>query len=412
MKLLLLIFFSAIALNAQEISESYSQDSRYWKKEVTVTFEKLNTLRMFETTTAYGEIEMRSSDKKYAYAVIELQSRERDKEDAIEDFFEEVEVNADVSGNTAIIDIDSEGQRHSNYWNSSEHQIHITLYLINNISVDVETRGGSISGKSIIANVKAKTSGGSINMDGVTGKVDVKTSGGSLNFKNIDGLVVGYTSGGSINVDNINGNVDIRTSGGGIFVENIKGYLECRTSGGGIRIEQVEKYVNAKTSGGGIDISDIGEKANVATSGGAIMFSNIGDDFSAETSGGSIRGKNVTGYSELSTNSGRIQATDMKGPVNAESNGNIEVEMDLSNYKGNKSSYFSNSFGNIELTLTDNSSFNLDVRSRSYGNSKKNIRSDFDIKTRSKNRAEYSHNGGKHEIKIDARGGKVRIYQK
>jgi len=397
MNYLFIWFCLCITIFAQEVNTSMSQENGYHIKEVDVQYTNTPEPKNFLADLAFGNIIIKQSKKDHAYAHIYIRVEDKEILDDIRIYPKE---------NSEKLQLEIETNRSS----FRDTKIEATLFLPQKTYVSVNTHGGSIYGQHYIGHIKAKTSGGSIKFTDITGTINSRTSGGSLSFTDIKGMVNGRTSGGSIKAQSISGDLEVRTSGGSIRIREVVGNVNCNTSGGKIVVEDVEKSLTAHTSGGSVTIERIGERADVSTSGGSIKFNTIGGELRAETSGGSIRGSNVKGYAELNTSSGNIQATEMFAPVRAESNGDITVEMDLTDYKGNEQSYLGNSFGDIDLTLTNKSSFRLDVRARSFG--KRNIKSDFDLEFTEKNRAHYSHNDGDIDIKISARNGKVYINKK
>jgi hypothetical protein len=144
------------------------------------------------------------------------------------------------------------------------------------------------------------------------------------------------TSGGSIDVALLNGSQNLNTSGGSISVADVMGNVEARTSGGSIHVENMEGDLDAKTSGGSISLDNVKGDLDFSTSGGSLDLDAIAGKVRGSTSGGSIHADitEVTGDIELSTSGGSIYATvpGNRG-YNLELRGN-SVDTKLENFSG------------------------------------------------------------------------------
>lgn len=141
--------------------------------------------------------------------------------------------------------------------------------------------------------VQLKTKGGSITVNDLDGKAEARTSGGSLNFGEIQGSIRAHTSGGSIHVKAGRDKVTAETSGGSIKIGEAGGDLVAKTGGGSIAISRAQADVLARTSGGSIDLAELSPgKVEATTSGGSVSASFTKapkGDCTLKTSGGSVR---------------------------------------------------------------------------------------------------------------------------
>ncbi len=200
-------------------------------------------------------------------------------------------------------------------------------------SLDLETRGGSVTVERLEGELRAVTAAGSIRTGDVSGPVRVETAGGSIELGNLGNRVEARTAGGHIRVGDVQGDVLLETSGGRIYVGRATGAVRAATAGGDVLIGGSGADVYAQTAGGKIRIGETGGRVRAETAGGSIFVDAARGPVQVQTAGGSIDLLRVRSGVEATTVAGRIQAQ----------------------FTGTRESYqpstLENSFGDIEVFL-------------------------------------------------------------
>jgi hypothetical protein len=158
-------------------------------------------------------------------------------------------------------------------WNDAD--VHFTIKVPRQCSVDVQTSGGDVSMTSLQGNERGATSGGSVTASDIKGTTVLTTSGGPVRAKNVEGSCEAKTSGGSIKMQDVRGSTLANTSGGGIDLVDVEGKIDAHTSGGSIyvRLQSLNEGVSLRTSGGSITLevpSSVSADLDAATSGGSV----------------------------------------------------------------------------------------------------------------------------------------------
>lgn len=159
-------------------------------------------------------------------------------------------------------------------WFDGGSGLHFEVEVPRDVSLSLDTAGGSIWVEDIVGPVVADTSGGAITVRQVFGDVRLDTSGGSITAERIDGSVVADTSGGAIDIDGASGNVSADTSGGSVSVRGAGGEVTASSSGGPVTVYFAPGNAaggSLSTSGGGVTAyvdPAAGLDLDLATSGG------------------------------------------------------------------------------------------------------------------------------------------------
>ena len=389
-QLVLLCFFYG-----QTKTEKVDEKGNSYVKTIELRFDKVNSnYNELRFEASMGEIELIKSDKSYPYVVTRIVAKVSNKQDA-EELFNQFRMESETNDKRINAFFEDRINQRYNYDRNRYFRVTHSIFISDNKKIDCRTSGGSISGNNLTNIIKGKTSGGNIKFKKISGSIDINTSGGNIDISNVVGNIEARTSGGNITVFEINGKLDIRTSGGEIVLDNISDEVDAQTSGGNIEATNLENYAQLKTSGGNV------------------KFKKIKNGLTAKTSGGNIRGSDVSGLSVLETSGGDINVKELKGPVEAENgSGDIDISINLENYTGNHNSFISTNNGDVIVEISESSSFEAQLYSRSYSKrSRKKIRSDFDLDYRGK-RARASNKGGKHKIQIETSGGEIRLLKK
>lgn len=133
------------------------------------------------------------------------------------------------------------------------------------------------------------------------------------------------TGGGHIELKNLAGDHQLSTDAGHITVSGVTGIVDAKTLGGHIKAFKTSGKANFYTAGGHISVTDSDCEATLRSDGGNLWITNVSGALKGDTKGG-----NVTIRQEEVTN-------DMITSTGA---------------------------GNVELTIGENSSFNLDLQAR------------------------------------------------
>jgi DUF4097 and DUF4098 domain-containing protein YvlB len=102
--------------------------------------------------------------------------------------------------------------------------------------------------------LNAESKGGTVSCRNLKNGIDIKTLGGKLTLNDIQGSIQAKTLGGDIEAHNLNGNADLKSMGGNIIVGNTSGSMDVKTAGGNISMDDVSGgSIDAETAGGNID---------------------------------------------------------------------------------------------------------------------------------------------------------------
>lgn len=121
--------------------------------------------------------------------------------------------------------------------------------------------------------------------------VELMTSGGGIEVGDLEGSVRAETNGGDIDLGSIGGPISVSTSGGDIALDGHRAEARLSTSGGDIDVSDSRAPLHASTSGGDITIDSAWSRVHAKTSGGDVkahLQAPLTDSISLETSGGEI----------------------------------------------------------------------------------------------------------------------------
>ena len=260
----------------------------------------------FVLDTDDGSVEVVGTSRPNARVVIT--SRRDDVESLYDMRFEE-------QAGEVRIEVDRKGKRWSWFGGSRGGGLAFEIEVPQDVELEIDTAGGSISVESVGGPARLDTSGGAIHARGIGAALIADTSGGSISVEDVDGDVDADTSGGSIEIAGVRGKVRADTSGGGIRIREVDGDVEADTSGGGIRVEDAGGRVQADTSGGPITVSFAPANARggeLFTSGGGVevrLDPAVSLEIDASSSGGSV-------VSDLPiTVQGKVSRTSLRGQL-------------------------------------------------------------------------------------------------
>ena len=181
--------------------------------------------------------------------------------------------------------------KHSNINWKKNLSISFKVYVLKDVSTDLNTSGGGINLTNLSGTHDFSTSGGGLHIEKLSGRIKGRTSGGGITVSDTRDDINLTTSGGAIHADNCTGNIILSTSGGSINLTGLQGTIEAHTSGGPIRGEQIKGELDANTSGGSVSLRNIAGSVDASTSGGNmdIEISELGKYVTASNTGGNIR---------------------------------------------------------------------------------------------------------------------------
>ena len=238
-----------------------------------------------------------------------------------------------------------------------EDSIKYTVRVPAETAVDLDTSFGDISVTGTRGRVSLNTSSGDVNVsDVLAGEADIslEISFGDINIKDISGQDVRLeTSNGEVSVTNLdaNGEVVLKNSFGDISIEALTAAsFFADTSNGWIKLVggQVDGTIEARSSFGDLEVTDV-----------------AADGYTLTTSNGEIKLDGARGQIDLRNGFGGITVEDATDAILdiETSNGRVRFSGSL---KADATHTIENSFGDITLTLPEDSAFDL-VLETSFG---------------------------------------------
>lgn len=300
-----------------------------------------STIKNLKMNTSGGSLSVAGTTDSQARIEIYVRGNNGNDEISKEDLEERLqnyELNVSQDGNTIV----AFAKNKTNNWGKKSLSISFRAFVPENITIDLNTSGGSISVKGITGNAIGRTSGGSISVAKCKNKITLKTSGGSISADNCSGNIDPSTSGGSISAADLDGTIDLRTSGGSISLDNLKGNTKAITSGGSIKATELRGESMVKTSGGSIALREVYGTLDAATSAGSmdVEIMELGKSLNLSVSSGGLNVKmpmnkgmhldctaqkvNIEGLKNFD---GEINKAYVKGKLNG---GGIPVSMKVS----------------------------------------------------------------------------------
>ncbi|MFN2196487.1 MAG: DUF4097 family beta strand repeat-containing protein [Anaerolineales bacterium] len=277
---------------------------------------------------------------------------------------------------------------------------------------------------------------GSISLTGTQGKADLQTDFGEVRVTDFNGGLVVRTASGAVDVRRIGllptgeGDINLRSNFGAISLEDaVTGVLEVTSQSGQVGLQNVEASGSVRLQ------SQFGElRWNTGTAGpltidngnGLIALSNLAvdGDLAATSNFGeiSLTGVQAENYT-LKSDAGRISADAVRGRVQVQSlqngielSGGEDATLDLLTrsgdirYRGSLGAgphQVETSFGNVTLSLPQDSAFDADLSTR-FGS----ITTDFSVEasgSTSGNELQGSVNGGGPQLTVTSQNGNIRL---
>ncbi len=375
--MLLLLTVIAVGPVWAQQSKIYREGSS-WVEEITGTLPAARSLRV---TAAMGAVRVEGGDRSDVAYMVKKRSY-AGSEDAARSEFERFRVSASRSGDTAVIQGDSEGHAFRRF--SAEFTINVPRSLE---AVKVGTKGGSVSARN------------------VAGRVELVSGGGGVSLANIGGPVTATSGGGGIELNGANSDVALRTGGGGIRIVSSKGRVEAQTGGGSIEVVSAAQAVVAHTGGGNIDVRECQGDLDATTGGGQVETGQVGGRAVIRTGGGSIHLSGAKGPVEISTGGGNIELLNLtQGATASTGAGSITAEFVGSGLSG---SSLSTSGGDVIVYFSPGVKVNVDAAvDMANGH---HIRSDFpELKVTSQG-GEYGPQMITAEGRLNGGGATLRV---
>ena len=204
------------------------------------------------------------------YAIPNGRNIASSKEDIQKLLDENYELNISITDNELHVTAKSK----NSFFKNNRLNISFKVFVPKNISVDLQTSGGSISLSDLTGDEKFSTSGGGLHLENLQGTIKGGTSGGSIHAKNSSGDILLATSGGSLDIDGLKGIINASTGGGRINGNNIEGSFTAHTQGGSLSLQDIACSLDASTSGGGMRVimKEFGKYVTLNNPGGNIYL--------------------------------------------------------------------------------------------------------------------------------------------
>ncbi len=384
--MLLLLAVVAVGPVWGQQSKVYREGNN-WVEEITGT---IPAAKMLRVTAAMGSVRVEGADRTDIAYVVKKRSYAGSESDARREF-ERFRVSASRSGDTAVISGESDEQSFRRF--SAEFTVTAPRTVD---AVRVDTKGGSITARSL------------------AGRVDLTSGGGSLKLEDIGGLATARSGGGSIDVNGANSDVVLKTGGGGIRIASTKGRVDAQTGGGSIQLVSASQAVIARTGGGSIDVNQCQGDLDATTGGGSVDIGQVGGRAAIHTGGGSIRVSGANGPVEVTTGGGSIEFLKLTQGARASTGaGSIKAEFVGS---GGSGSSLTTSAGDVIVYLA--SAVKMSVNAAVEMGNGHHIRSDFpELKVTTEGgeygpkmiTADGSLNGGGPTLRIRTSSGDIEF---
>jgi DUF4097 and DUF4098 domain-containing protein YvlB len=284
--------------------------------------------------------------------------------------------------------------------------------------------------------VVVHTRNGDISLAGTQGKADLNSDFGEINISDVKGGVAATSLNGKINVRRIQlldsgfGDATLNTGFGDLTLEDaIVQQANLSSRNGTVTLTNVNSdgELNVSSDFGEIVINSAqGSNLQAGTRNGAITLTDIGLDkkVSAQSDFGDLKLTRVQAQEyDLNTKSGAVSADGVQGSLKAQTDfgeinisnadkANIDLETNSGkiNYRGSLGPgphRLSTNFGDIRLTLPEDSSFNFDLQT-DFGT----IRIGFQINITGQPDDKHWQgqvNGGGPSVKASSRNGDISI---
>jgi DUF4097 and DUF4098 domain-containing protein YvlB len=275
-----------------------------WVELITGSLPPSRNLRL---AAEIGSVEVHGSDQANISYVIRKRSY-TDSEGRARREFEQYHITARQSGDTALIEGEWSGGSARKF--TADYSIEVPRNLA---LAHVETHGGSLNLRDMMARVEATSGGGSINLDRIGGFVRAETGGGSIGVGSADNELRLETGGGSIRVASAKGRIEATTGGGSIAIESGLQDAVLETGGGSIQVKLCQGRLKASTGGGSIDVGQVSGPAELETGGGSIRLQSAKGVVRAETGGGSLELYGMAQGARAETGGGGITAQFVSG---------------------------------------------------------------------------------------------------
>ena len=190
--------------------------------------------------------------------------------------------------------------------------------------------------------------------------VEAISGRGAINISNRDGEVHATTNRGDVTVQQVNGNTTITARRGAVRAQDIKGDVAVNGRLDDVTVNDVTGTANLSGEFfGQTSLAHIGKGVTFHSSRTDLEMAALAGDINIES--GDLRARAVAGPMRLTTRSKDIHIEDVTGDLKVEnSNGMVEY------HAGNKlgAVEISNSRGDVQLTLPEKVSFQVDAQAR------------------------------------------------
>lgn len=150
----------------------------------------------------------------------------RDKED--------IELTLQLDGDEADLIADF-----SSGWGNPSPYINLTVYMPENLALDINDGSGSITVRDIKANVDIEDGSGSLEVSTIGGNLDIDDGSGSITVRDVQGNVDIDDDSGSMDIADVTGKVSVDDGSGSINVRNVGGLNIIDDGSGGVSTKNV-----------------------------------------------------------------------------------------------------------------------------------------------------------------------------
>lgn len=288
-----LALLTAMPLVAQQ--PRVYREGRSWVEESSGT---LPAARVLRVNSDVGNVRIQGGApaikwvvKKRSYVGSEAEARKQ---------FTNFRVNAGKSGEAAVLDAQWVSGRGNRF--GSDIYIEVPRDME---SVQVETKGGTLSVIGTNGKVDLKSLGGNVTVDDIGGQLHASTMGGNVNIGSVRSDAWVRSGGGNVELNNAQGRVEVNTMGGNITVNGMNAGM-LQTGGGSIEVGKCNGELKAMTAGGSLDIGYVGGNVALQTGGGNIKVGGSKGKVMASSAGGNVELWKLWQGAQVQTGAGSI----------------------------------------------------------------------------------------------------------
>lgn len=152
------------------------------------------------------------------------------------------------------------------------------------------------------------------------------------------------TASGDFEAADLNSSIEASTASGDVDIRSTTGEFQVSTASGNIQADDLQGLIKASTASGDVRLSRFAGETKISTASGGVRSSNLDGEIKLSTASGNIILSRSSGTFEVSTASGDVEADDIVLKAG---------------------SSFSAASGDVEVSLGESSSYDLEVSSAS-----------------------------------------------